>query len=408
MPWSSGGLFTRVHDWATDLTNQVVITASRMDAEDDNLAAGIDDCLHKDGRNAGNPQFGYFINTGTAMAVLDTQTQLTALDINSSQTPTEVYVADSEYAIWVYDASSVSAEVTNEIQAPDSGSGRWHRRDIRATASTAQMQAGTSTSVLFMTPALIFTAIDARLDDDLTIAGNHTFSGTVTFTTDLEVRSTDDGASAAPFFVTARDSVTPAAADLTGGFASQGKDSAGNDTIYARWVGEITDPTNPNEYGAYVLQAMINGTLTNILRVGALDTSDTSIQGMDLLVGEIRDSGNTFVDIYTSPTGTTLNNDSTLEEAHGLGALPDFVVALLECQTADAGYVAGETIYFPSNCANTGDIGATIDADTSNVRFTQGLQIKVVEKSGGASPFNVQAITDAKWKVKLKAWKYNT
>lgn len=51
MPWS-GGSFTRVHDWTTDAGSAINIEADRMDAEDDNLQAGINDCIHKGGQNA--------------------------------------------------------------------------------------------------------------------------------------------------------------------------------------------------------------------------------------------------------------------------------------------------------------------------------------------------------------------
>lgn len=51
MAWS-GGSFTRVHDWTTDAGSAINIEASRMDAEDDNFATGIDSCIHKGGQNA--------------------------------------------------------------------------------------------------------------------------------------------------------------------------------------------------------------------------------------------------------------------------------------------------------------------------------------------------------------------
>ena len=50
MAWS-GGTFSRVHDWTTDAGGALNIEADRMDAEDDNLATGINDCLHKGGQN---------------------------------------------------------------------------------------------------------------------------------------------------------------------------------------------------------------------------------------------------------------------------------------------------------------------------------------------------------------------
>jgi hypothetical protein len=58
----SGGTFTRVHDWTTDEGSAIDIEASRMDAEDDNFASGINACIHKGGTNtptANLPMGGY-------------------------------------------------------------------------------------------------------------------------------------------------------------------------------------------------------------------------------------------------------------------------------------------------------------------------------------------------------------
>lgn len=51
MPWDGGGKFTREHDWTDDANANIDIEASRMDAEDDNFATGIEACLNKDGQN---------------------------------------------------------------------------------------------------------------------------------------------------------------------------------------------------------------------------------------------------------------------------------------------------------------------------------------------------------------------
>ena len=51
MAWNGAGLFSRVHNWVTDKANSVDITASRMDAEDDGFATGLNNCLTKNGEN---------------------------------------------------------------------------------------------------------------------------------------------------------------------------------------------------------------------------------------------------------------------------------------------------------------------------------------------------------------------
>lgn len=69
MPWS-GSTFSRVHSWVADAAAALGIQASRMDAEDDNFAAGINACLKKDGGNAatGNLPMGGFRHTGVGNA----------------------------------------------------------------------------------------------------------------------------------------------------------------------------------------------------------------------------------------------------------------------------------------------------------------------------------------------------
>jgi hypothetical protein len=65
MGWS-GGTFTRVHDWTTDEGSAIDIEADRMDAEDDNFAAGINACIHKGGTNSptANLPMGGYRHTG--------------------------------------------------------------------------------------------------------------------------------------------------------------------------------------------------------------------------------------------------------------------------------------------------------------------------------------------------------
>lgn len=69
MAWS-GGTFSRVHDWTTDAANGVAISSTRMDAEDDNFATGINSCLHLGGTNSptANIDWGGYKITNIASA----------------------------------------------------------------------------------------------------------------------------------------------------------------------------------------------------------------------------------------------------------------------------------------------------------------------------------------------------
>ena len=50
MPFNGSGTFTRIYNWVTDKNQNINITASRMDGEDDNFASGLSNCITKDGQ----------------------------------------------------------------------------------------------------------------------------------------------------------------------------------------------------------------------------------------------------------------------------------------------------------------------------------------------------------------------
>lgn len=50
MPWDGFGGFDRVHNWVNDRDASIDITASRFDAENDDFASGIENCVTKDGQ----------------------------------------------------------------------------------------------------------------------------------------------------------------------------------------------------------------------------------------------------------------------------------------------------------------------------------------------------------------------
>ena len=70
MAWTNG-IFSRIHNWIADRDAGIAMLASRHDNEDDNLAAGINNCLTKDGQNtpiATLPMAG-FRHTGAGVGV---------------------------------------------------------------------------------------------------------------------------------------------------------------------------------------------------------------------------------------------------------------------------------------------------------------------------------------------------
>ncbi|ULQ46937.1 hypothetical protein JN531_001315 [Flagellatimonas centrodinii] len=51
MPFNGSGTFNRVHNWQSDAANSIPITDTRMDAEDDGFAAGLSNCMTRDGQS---------------------------------------------------------------------------------------------------------------------------------------------------------------------------------------------------------------------------------------------------------------------------------------------------------------------------------------------------------------------
>lgn len=50
MAFNGSGLFVRLFSWVNDAANSINITASRMDSETDGIAAGLSNCITRDGQ----------------------------------------------------------------------------------------------------------------------------------------------------------------------------------------------------------------------------------------------------------------------------------------------------------------------------------------------------------------------
>lgn len=52
MPWNGSGTFSRIYSWQIDYANGIDVRADRMDTDSDDIAAGISNCLAKDGQTS--------------------------------------------------------------------------------------------------------------------------------------------------------------------------------------------------------------------------------------------------------------------------------------------------------------------------------------------------------------------
>jgi hypothetical protein len=90
----------------------------------------------------------------------------------------------------------------------------------------------------------------------------------VTVKRDVTLGSDDAGASAGPNLNLDRNSASPAASDVLGAVVYKGRDSGGGTDTYAQAHAEIVDPTAGSEYGKYVIQTAIAGSLASRIYVG--------------------------------------------------------------------------------------------------------------------------------------------
>lgn len=88
---------------------------------------------------------------------------------------------------------------------------------------------------------------------------------TMTTAAVTRIRYTDAGSGAGPTFELARISSTPAANDPIGRMDLVGRDSAGNEHIYAAIRGVIADPTSGSEDGTLKITTSIGGSQTDYL-----------------------------------------------------------------------------------------------------------------------------------------------
>lgn len=74
MAFNGSGLFQRLYSWVSDAANSIPITASRMDGEDNGFAAGLSNCITKDGQQTvtANIPFNNFKVTGLGTPTLST------------------------------------------------------------------------------------------------------------------------------------------------------------------------------------------------------------------------------------------------------------------------------------------------------------------------------------------------
>lgn len=109
MPFNGSGTFTRVYSWVADLANGLFITASRMDADTNDIAAGLSDCITRDGQSpatADLPMGGHNF-TGLSSATT-TDGAATLGQLQTAQSLTQTGLATFAVATGTGDAMAAS------------------------------------------------------------------------------------------------------------------------------------------------------------------------------------------------------------------------------------------------------------------------------------------------------------
>lgn len=98
----------------------------------------------------------------------------------------------------------------------------------------------------------------------------------------------------------------------------------------------------------------------------------------------------------------TVTFAGSLTLAHGLGTTPTLIISTWICQTAEAGYTAGDRVAMPGLWGDNGtsSYGATVTPDATNLNVRYGSAGILLNKSTGART----GITAANWKVEFAAY----
>ena len=224
----------------------------------------------------------------------------------------------------------------------------------------------------------------------LAVTGTTTLNGATTINNDLEIVSTDAGATVNPIISLYRNSSSPALQDDLGAIQFYGQDDAGNKTLYAQIHGNIEDETHSgnHEDGQIHFSCLSNGTLEDpvmIMKRSSLQVSSNNdvILGQNSHVRFEGTSNNSFENtLFTEDP--TADREVNLPDASGVlevGALASgAVVTGTSIAHATFSTYKGQKVVFTgsSNCTiqlpdvAAGDVGATwtvCNAGSANVIF---------------------------------------
>lgn len=153
MAFNGSGTFVRLYNWATDKTNAINITASRMDAEMDGMATGLSTCITKDGTTgitanipmASHKFTGLSVGTARTDSISLGQVQDNTYGNLGASSGTDTYTASPSPSITAYTASQ---RFTLEIGADNTTASTLNISAVGAQALEKYDGAGSLTALV--------------------------------------------------------------------------------------------------------------------------------------------------------------------------------------------------------------------------------------------------------------------
>ncbi len=278
MPWNGSGVFNLVYDWISDAANGINILATRMMAQEQDIATGLETCITRDGQNSptANLPMAAYVHTNVGNATTRTQYSATGQvqdgKINWAVAGGTADAITASYAI-PFDSlvdgqlCAFRATATNATTTPTfSPMGLTARTIVKNGGSAVAAGDIVSGGEYVMRYLLASTRWELLNPSG---AGGGSFTGPVIVNlaaagVAFSARTTDAGANPAAFEFY-HNSASPANNDLNGQITFYGNDSGGNLTRYAQIYSYISNVTNGAEAGGFVVQAQVAGVDTNLM-----------------------------------------------------------------------------------------------------------------------------------------------
>lgn len=278
MPFDGSGNFQRVMNWVADAAAGIRIKSDRHDIEDNNFAAGLTNCLTKDGQSQPTANIPMnakkLTNVGAPTAAGDAATKAYV----------DARVAYSE-AISITGADAKGRITFSGTQSPDSDPNSralglsWTQADLFFGVRPGGVPLGGDVPRWVWNDNASGTGADKMtLTEDGLLTLNKVTSGTI-----LSLISTEASASSGPNIATFRRNASAAVNDQLGCWVNYGRNAADADVMYTSIYNLIVDPTTNSVDGKMLLRVAVNNVMTTRI---TLDDVGTTISGK-LLAGDL-------------------------------------------------------------------------------------------------------------------------